>query len=123
MSETEYLQLIGQNPRILLLGFKARRRYWPKHQRKFLVDFEREQLKCMYSIFCKCCDYLCLTNRLTRGSYLSDLKMAFENWLWQPPFARPENPIGVTILAAVFVGYQIRQVRGSTDARIVRFVE
>ena len=120
MNHEEYLELINKNPRILLRGFRVGRRVCPKDVHMAVGEFSLEKLRQGYPIFEKCCDYLRWRNRLTKGLYLSDLNMSFENWLWNPPFARPEIPLGFAILAAIYVGYDVRQVRGSTDARIVK---
>jgi hypothetical protein len=120
MNHEEYLELIKENPRITLSGFRIGRRGCPKGIFLIANTLEDEMLQRCYPLFGRCCDYLQSRNRLTRGLHLSDLNMSFENWLWQPPFARPEIPLGVVVLAAIYVGYDVRKVRGSTDARIVK---
>jgi hypothetical protein len=114
--------LIRENLRITTSGFGIPKQNWPRHVHHFLVKVEHEELNGLFSAFRVCCDYLRWKNRLEQGSCLSDLMMAAENWAWQPPFARPQIPLGVMMLAVKSMGYELRQVKGSTDARIERFV-
>jgi hypothetical protein len=121
MNENEYVELVDAHPRITLSGFKIGRRGIARSVHNFLAEAELTKLRQLFPAFRMCCDYLGWRNQLSRGTCLTDVKMSAENWAWQPPFAKPEFPLGVVILAAIHVGYQVRQVRGSYDGRVVRY--
>lgn len=121
MNENKFMGLVDAHPRITWSGFKIGRRGFAKSVHEFLEQAELEELKQLFPAFRLCCDHLRWRKPLLRGSTLTGLKMEVENWAWSPPFAKPEIPLGVVMLAAIHVGYQIQQVRGSYDGRIVRY--
>jgi len=121
MNEKEYQELIDRHPRITLSGFKIGRRGFARSVHSFLAQAELAELKRLLPAFEICCTYLGWRQRLQRGTQVSDIKSSAENWAWHPPFAKPEFPLGVVMLALISLGYHFRQVRGSYDGRIVRY--
>ncbi len=109
-------KLVDENPRIILLGFKSREQGLSQWYSRELCPFFHEVIKEMQLDFELYCEFLRRRKRIEKGTYLVLIKIEIQHWL-----GTPDVFLGIVMLAMIHMGYKIRKVQGSEDARVIGY--
>jgi hypothetical protein len=111
MNNEEYLELVEKHPCLTNQGFGVD----PVNGESF--EAAREELKKSYRAFCYAWDFFQCQEEVRPGRAACHWKVDIENDLTAQKIDI-YMPQGAVILAALYLGYKVRRIRGSVGGRI-----